>query len=272
MKEKLPQPDKPLITLTTDFGLEDEYVGVMKGVIYSIYSAATIVDVTHAIRPQDIRQAALIIASSYDYFPQRTLHVVVVDPGVGSERRIVLLKGNGHLFLVPDNGVASFLLPFVQTAHEVNQHSLFRDSVSHTFHGRDIFAPVAAHLAAGLAIQQTGPEIPVASLKRLQTPRPTIKKSSISGSVIDIDHFGNLITNIPSRELHRFLAVHGKDVHLTVAGHSFCGMHSTYSDVPPGFPCALIGSRNFLEIGLNQGSFSKKHQVSLDTLVYLRKK
>lgn len=273
MKEKLTQIHNPLITLTTDFGLADEYVGVMKGVIYSIYPTVTLVDLTHAIRPQDIRQAALLIASSFHYFPARTIHLVVVDPGVGSNRRIVLLEGKGHFFLVPDNGVASFLLPFVHTAYEVNQSNLFLEPVSHTFHGRDIFAPVAAHLAAGLAAHQTGTKISVGSLKSFKTTIPTIDDSSIAGMVIDIDHFGNIITNIDKIALNRLCENNGKDnLHITIAGQTITGIHQTYADVPSGSSVALIGSRNFLEIGMNQGNFAKKYMVPLDSVVYLRKK
>ncbi len=272
MKKESNETHNQLITLTTDFGLSDEYVGVMKGIIYGIYPPAILVDLTHAIRPQDIRQAALVIASSYHFFPARTIHLVVVDPGVGSDRRIVLLKAKGHFFLVPDNGVASLLLPFVETAYQVNQNSLFLDPVSHTFHGRDIFAPVAAHLAAGLDPHQTGSEIPVESLKRFKISEPTTDDSSITGTVIDIDHFGNIITNIHRRDLNRFCEINGKDVHISIAGQSIKGIHSTYADVSAGSPFVLIGSRNFLEIGTNQGNFSKNHQVFLDSVVYLRKK
>ncbi len=262
----------PLITLTTDFGLSDEYVGVMKGAIYSKHPEATLVDLTHAIRPHDIRQAAVVIACSFHYFPAGSIHVVVVDPGVGSNRRIVLLEGAGHFFLVPDNGLASLLFPCLTKAYHVNKSNLFLVPVSDTFHGRDIFAPVAAHLAAGLPAHKTGPEISLNSLSQLPLPEPKLTDSSLCGMVIDIDHFGNIITNIDRQTLNKFCRDNKADVDVLIGDQTLHGIHSTYADVPPGSPVVCVGSRNFIEIGLNQGNFAQKYSVGLDSVVYLREK
>lgn len=259
----------PLITLTTDFGLRDEYVGVMKGVIYSRCPAARIVDITHGIRPQDVRQAAQIIASAFSYFPPGTIHVVVVDPGVGGSRRIILLEARGHLFLAPDNGVTSLLFPQTGKVYAVSNSDLFLAPVSHTFHGRDIFAPVAAHLACNFPPQGTGPEIARESLVSLALPAPSLCGTTLCGTVTDIDHYGNLITNISREVASRFCSANFQNLRVRVGALTIHGVATAYSAVAVDRPVALFGSRDLLEIAIYQGNAAEKLKLGLDSKVSL---
>ncbi len=260
---------KPLITLTTDFGLSDEYAGVMKGVIYSRCPAATIVDLTHGIRPQDVRQAARMIAAACRYFPPNTIHVVVVDPEVGSNRRIVLLEADGQLFLAPDNGVLTLLLPQTSRAYEVCNSDLFVQPVSHTFHGRDIFAPVAAHLACNFPPRSTGREIARQSLVSLAMATPLLIGNTLCGAVTDIDHFGNLITNIDRETAGRFCAGDWLNLRVSVETLTITGVATAYSATAIDRPVALFGSRDLLEIGIYQGNAARMLHVGLDSKVSL---
>jgi hypothetical protein len=257
----------PLITLTTDFGLNDEYAGVMKGVIHSRRPEATIVDLTHGIRPREVRQAARVIASAYRFFPPNTIHVVVVDPGVGSNRRIILLEAAGHLFLAPDNGVLTLLFPQAGKVYEVCNSDLFLQPVSHTFHGRDIFAPVAAHLARNFPPHTTGREIAGESLVSLAMATPELRGNILCGAVTDIDHFGNLITNIDRETADRFCAGDWLNLRISVGALTITGVAATYSATAIDRPVALFGSRDLLEIGINQGNAAGKLQVGLDSKV-----
>jgi len=180
-----------VITLTSDFGLEDEYVGVMKGVIVSIAPAARIIDLSHGIKRQAVQEAAFVLAAAYRYFPKGTVHVAVVDPGVGSDRKIILLRADGHFFIAPDNGLLTFLLAGdrFEAVHEVANRDLFIKPVSNTFHGRDIMAPVAARLAAGLDMEAVGPAIDRAAVVRFRLPRLTINREqgTVTGTIIGVD-------------------------------------------------------------------------------------
>ena len=186
-----------IITLMTDFGLRDPYVGVMKGVILSRCPACTLVDLTHGISPHSILEANFAIRGSYRFFNEGTLHVIVVDPGVGGSRRILFLEKNGHLFLAPDNGVLTGFLDNPDILRTVENDDLFLKEVSSTFHGRDIFAPVAAEIAKGLDPRELGPEVddPVT----IAWSEPNFNQDNIEGNVIYIDVFGNLVTNITKR-------------------------------------------------------------------------
>jgi S-adenosylmethionine hydrolase len=195
-----------IITLLTDFGLDDEYVGVMKGVILSINPAAVIVDITHRVEPQGILQAAFLIRSAWRFFPERTIHVIVVDPGVGGSREILAYESNRQVFIAPDNGVLTLLLD--ETAADkavcVRNSDYFLKPVSRTFHGRDVFAPVAAHLSRGTALTELGPAQDLKKILRLKVPKAFIDAAgAIVGSIVSIDRFGNLITNIDSNMLAR---------------------------------------------------------------------
>jgi S-adenosylmethionine hydrolase len=247
-----------IITLTTDFGLEDEYVGVMKGVILGRAPAATIVDLSHAIERQNIRQAALLIGSVYKFFPDRTIHVVVVDPGVGSRRKLILLQAEGQLFLGPDNGVFGLLLEAkgFQAAYEVQCERYYLRPVSSTFHGRDILAPVAAQLAAGLDPAAAGPAIACQALKKIELCRAEIDrlKSTITGEITGMDHFGNLATNIETGSLDDLFGKDKSSLRVMLRGRIVAGIQGTYGDKAPGEVMALCGSRGFLEIAVNRGS------------------
>jgi S-adenosylmethionine hydrolase len=248
----------PVITLLTDFGLDDEYVGVMKGVILAVNPDAVIVDITHRILPQNLVQAAYTLHAAYRFFAAGAIHVVVVDPGVGTERKIIAAETAGHIFLAPDNGVLSLLLENDRSVsvRQVENETFFLKPVSRTFHGRDIFAPVAAHLSTGLDYKRLGPEIDLHRLTRLVKIRPQISdKGEIEGSIVSIDHFGNLITNIDCG----VLASAGKcrcveQAGVLIAGHRISGLSPSYSAKAKHQPLALIGSRGFMEIALNQGS------------------
>jgi S-adenosylmethionine hydrolase len=247
-----------IITLTTDFGLHDEYVGAMKGVILSHAPSVRIVDLTHSIGSQALPEAAYCIEAAYAYFPKGTVHVVVVDPGVGSSRKILALCADGHLFIAPDNGVLSLLFDHgFEAAYEITNRELFRQPVSATFHGRDIMAPVAAHLAQGFSPEAVGPAIIPSDLTRLPLPAATVDhaRETTTGQVISIDKFGNLITNIHSdNELLRTAAGQYGQLTVSVCGLVIIGIQASYASVAPKSPLAVIGSRNSLEIAVNMGS------------------
>ncbi len=260
MKNKILQRTRQrVITLTTDFGLDDEYVGVMKGVIVSSAPGATIIDLTHNISSQTVREAAFLLAAAYRYFPKGTVHVAVVDPGVGSDRKIVVLRADGHVFVAPDNGILTLLLTDekFEAAYEVTNSDLFRTPVSNTFHGRDIMAPVAARLATGLAAAAVGPVMDRAVLVKLELPVPTINRhqETIGGEIIGVDKFGNLLTNIHADDIYSLTGQGGKSrISVTVRAVVCGGLHNSYGAAAVGSPVAVIGSRDYLEIGVNQGS------------------
>ena len=247
-----------IITLITDFGVDDEYVGVMKGVILSINPAAIIVDITHHIEPQDLIQAAYIIKYSFKYFPEGTVHVVVVDPGVGSNRAIIALELTGHIFLAPDNGAFTLLMDEgnIDSIVRVEDSRYFLESVSRTFHGRDIFAPVAGHLSKGIEIKTLGAPIDKVDLERLSVKYAGISSSGeLVGAVVSIDRFGNLITNIDTNSLDT-LCKSGKEkkLQIRIGQNKIVGLSKSYESTLPQSPLAIIGSRGYLEIAVNCGS------------------
>ena len=247
-----------VITLLTDFGTDDEYAGLMKGVILSIEPSASIVDITHQIDRQDIVQAAFTIYSGYHYFPEGTVHLIVVDPGVGTERGLLALKLENHFFVAPDNGVLTLLLneKKFSSLHLITNPNYFRASVSRTFHGRDIIAPVGAHIASGLEVNELGPEIDVQNIVCLDSlgARCT-ENGDIKGKVVAIDHFGNLITNIKSEQLTECLhAGPQEEIRIRIRSNVVKGLSETYASGGPNTPLALIGSRGYLEIAINGGN------------------
>lgn len=246
-----------IITLTTDFGLADPFVGMMKGVMLGIAPTAQLVDITHEIRSYDILEAALIIEGSYRYFPQGTVHVVVVDPGVGSDRRPMAAAANGHIFVAPDNGVLSLVLhtdpdASLTPAYQITNDSLFQGPVSRTFHGRDIFAPVAAHLAQGTPVESVGPRIVDFVKKPFPAPRP--QGDRLVGTVLRIDKFGNIMTNFRLENL-------GQEFSIRVAGLSITQLCSNFSEAGAGEFFAIEGSAGFIELALNQGSAAERLKV-----------
>jgi S-adenosylmethionine hydrolase len=245
-----------IITLTTDFGLADGYVGTMKGVILGIAPTVTIVDISHDIAPQDVREAAYTLYAAYPYFPQGTIHVVVVDPGVGSERRAIALRTPQAAFVAPDNGVLSYVVAGerVEQMVELTNSRYHLSPVSYTFHGRDIFAPAAAHLARGIPLAELGQ--PLTEIITFPIPRPQIRPDgTIVGQVIHVDRFGNLITSITSKDLVDHSPPGGSVV--KIKGQSIRGIVNTYAEVTPGKLLALIGSEGHLEISVSGSSASQ---------------
>lgn len=247
----------PVITLLTDFGLQDEYVGVMKGVILSINPRVHLVDIIHNITRHDIIQAALAINASFRYFPKGSIHVVVVDPGVGGKRKVICLQQEGHFFVAPDNGVLTMVIQDgkVEKICAISNQKYFLKPVSDTFHGRDIFAPAAAHLSKGVDMLCLGEEIAISNINRLDIPVPTVNAADeLVGAVISIDHFGNLITNISQANLARFKDdARLNEVVIRLGRYRIQGVSKSYDSVKTGSPVAIFGSRNLLEISLNQG-------------------
>lgn len=240
-----------IITLTTDFGESDYYVAMMKGVILSINPDATIIDVTHQIPAHSIKEGSLIIKASYTYFTSGTVHIGVVDPGVGGKRRPIAILVDNHFFVGPDNGLFSNIIetqPHIQVIH-LNEKKYWLDSISPTFHGRDIFAPVAAHLSLGVNPFFMGEKIDNPTI--LTHPLPHKKNSDLVGEIIRVDHFGNLITNITRDHLSPFFIA--ENLIITVGRVTLKKISTTYSDVPKGQPLALIGSSHLLEIAVNMG-------------------
>ena len=260
-----------IITLTTDFGTDDEYVGIMKGVILSLNPSAVIVDITHHIDPQDLVQAAYTIYSSYRYFPQGTVHVVVVDPTVGSDRKIITFKIKDHIFLAPDNGVLTLLINEgnINSIARIDNTSYFLDPVSRTFHGRDIFAPVSAHLSMGVPIKKLGTPVAQKNLICLSILKPYFSDNGeLVGSIVTIDHFGNLITNINIDDLENIHnTVPGKKLCINVGKDKISGLSQNYSSAIPGHPLAIIGSRGYLEISVNGGDAANHFMVEKSDVV-----
>ena len=262
-----------IITLTTDFGNDDEYVGIMKGVILSLNPSAVIVDITHHIDPQDLVQAAYIIYSSYRYFPQGTVHVVVVDPTVGSNRKIIAFKIADHIFLAPDNGVLSLLIKKneknINSIASIDNTSYFLDPVSRTFQGRDIFAPVSAHLSMGVPIKKLGSPVAQIKLICLSILEPYFSDNGeLVGSIVSIDHFGNLITNINLNDLEKIdITVPGKNLCINVGRDKISGLSPNYASAIPGHPLAIIGSRGYLEISVNGGNAANHFMVEKGDVV-----
>lgn len=242
-----------IITLITDFGLEDEYVGLMKGVILGINPNAEIIDISHFISPQDIKWASYFLYYSYKYFPKGTIHVVVVDPGVGSGRRIICVKADGHIFLCPDNGVITKVIENItpEGISIVNNEKYFLKNVSDTFHGRDIFAPVAAYLSIGRAYTSVGSKIE--DIKRIGLPDINQISDSIKGEVIHIDRFGNIVTNIEKSRIDEFKK-QNRDIIIKIADKKIEGISKSYQEVEKGELLSIIGSRGLLEIAVNNGN------------------
>jgi S-adenosylmethionine hydrolase len=251
------------ITLTTDYGTASPYVAVLKGVILSLNPEARIIDLTHQIPPQDVRHTAYFLASALPYFPPDALHVVIVDPGVGGAREVLYVEVGAQRLLVPDNGCWTFLhggRPPIRIL-QLTVRRFWRHTVSATFHGRDIFAPVAANLSLGLDPRKLGP--PVSRWVRLQRPIPTQGPDGIVGEVVFVDHFGNLITNIPADAF----AQPGRPAAITAGGHEVPHFVHAYSEGEPGTLIALISSDGWLEVAVSHGNAARQLQAGPGTVV-----
>lgn len=242
--------NRPVITLLTDFGSSDHYVGAMKGVILSIRPDAQLVDVTHEIQPYKILDAAFTLSQSWPYFPAGSIHVVVVDPGVGSSRRALVAEAGGHLFVAPDNGVLTLVRQATGDfrAWEISAERFFRHPVSRTFHGRDIFAPVAAHLARGVAGAEMGTEVDDPVMLPIGEPVET-GPEIWTGIVLRIDRFGNVVTNFA---WDRFSWIARKSFEINAGEGSVRLYCADYSSCATGELFAIAGSSGYLEISANQ--------------------
>ena len=252
-----------IITLTTDFGREDVYVGVMKGAIATVNSQLKVIDLTHEIPPQNIVAARYCLLNAYPYFPCDTVHVAVVDPGVGSQRRGVAIALEDGYLVCPDNGLCSGILEIrtAIAAVELTNPQYWRDSnPSNTFHGRDIFATVGAHLASGVPLEALGTKIAPDSLVKFSLPALQIINNQVIGCIQYIDHFGNLITNIPGS------LVSNKTWHAVVK-EQIIPSGNTYSDVKPGETITLVGSHGWIEIAVNNGNVRQKLQLTIETSI-----
>jgi len=247
-----------IIALYTDFGYAGWFAGLMKGVILGIAPSAVIIDVTHSIESFDILEAAFVLEWSYSYFPEGTIHLTITDPGVGGKRRAVIVKSGGHFFVAPDNGTLSKIFeadPDAQT-YCVSNDLYFLPQVSSTFHGRDIFAPVSAHLANGTSIEQIGHRIYDPVILNNLNPLK-LADDAVEGEIITIDKFGNLITNIRPQSLPGDCIIDLPGKHIR-----FYGLNRSYSEVFAGDPLAIAGSTGYLEIAVNQGNASKTLSMS----------
>jgi S-adenosylmethionine hydrolase len=238
----------PIITLTTDFGVSSPYVAAMKGVILSLNPLAKIVDVTHAVPPQDVRSGAIVLADMTPWFPPETIHVAVVDPGVGTSRGIVYLRLGTQHYVAPDNGLLSrlALAEIPSTIISIADPQFWLPQVSATFHGRDIMAPVAARLSLGLDPARLGP--PQADIERLDWTEARVAANKIEGTVQSIDSFGNLITDIPEDALVN--VPRGEEVTILCDDHETQGIFKTYGDQPEMTLIALVGSSGRLELAI----------------------
>lgn len=254
-----------LITMTTDFGARDAYVATMKGVILGINPQASIIDITHQVPAQDIAYAAFVLGAAYSYFPKGTIHVVVVDPGVGTSRKLLLLVTPQAMFLAPDNGSLTYVLmrygaksiesegfmtPVVTPvpkgceAYALSNPRFWHHPVSNTFHGRDILAPIAGHISFGVPPYDLGE--PVESLTCLNATDPSRIKERILGRIIHIDHFGNLVSNIPAKDIKE------RQIRVSLKGHQIAGLSPSYAE--GGEVLAIVGSHGYLEISVRNGS------------------
>jgi S-adenosylmethionine hydrolase len=257
---------RSIITLTTDFGLSDHFVGVMKGVILGIAPNTEIVDITHQITPYEIPEAGFVLAETYRWFPKKTVHVVVVDPGVGTLRRPILAEAAGQYFIAPDNGVLSMV--YEREKHKVRAISaekLFLKPLSDTFHGRDVFAPCAAHLAKGLPPARFGK--PIADYSRLEFYKPARTGKRVwNGAILKVDRFGNLITNF---HISEFPVVRTRPFSLTAGQQEVTKLARTFADQKPGDIFVIVGSAGYLEIVANQGSAARMTGSSVGAPVEL---
>ncbi|HEY3974787.1 MAG TPA: SAM-dependent chlorinase/fluorinase [Candidatus Sulfotelmatobacter sp.] len=247
-------PHRPIITLTTDFGTNDHFVGAMKGVIVDIAPDVQIVDITHAVQAFDVLDGALAISQAYSYFPTGTIHMVVVDPGVGTARRPILASSDGHHFVAPDNGVLSMVYAReerIRVRHITSDH-YFRVPVSNTFHARDIFAPVAGWLAKQVDSDKFGDEIE--DYVRFAAPKPKATgENRMRAVVLKVDRFGNLITNVKPEDVPTLFAAEAK-FKIVVGSKEITDIRQTFAEGAPGQVFGIIGSMGYLEIVANRGA------------------
>jgi len=248
---------RPIITLTTDYGTSDHLVAAMKGVILGINPEAEIVDITHSVAPYDVLDAALTVNQASRYFPNRTIHIVVVDPGVGTERRPLLVSAGPQFYIAPDNGVLSLVYERERealTVRHITADHYFLRPLSNTFHGRDIFAPVGAALSKTLQTASFGD--PIEDFMRLTLPKPKVNGNTVKGVVLRVDAFGNLVTNLTQDDVPSLSSENGK-VRVLVGNKEIGKVVRTFAEGAQGEPVALIGSSGFVEFAVNKGDAAK---------------
>jgi len=261
-------PEQRFVTLTTDFGSSDHYVGTMKGVVYNINPEARVVDISHDVQSYDVLDGALTLAQAYSYFPWGTIHVVVVDPGVGSARRPILARSEKYFFVAPDNGVLSLVLEREQrvSVRHVTAKNYFLHPVSQTFHGRDIFAAVAGWLSTGLESSDFGQEI--GDYVRFSIPPPrAIEQGRIQGMVLKVDKFGNMVTNLSPRDIPQLFAPRPPEFKIAMGKHEITQLRSTYAEGASGEIFGILGSMGLLEISMNRGSAARALEAGKGTEV-----
>ncbi len=258
----------PTIALLTDFGPRDWFVASMKGVIQGINPNTAIIDITHEIPQGDVQSAAFCLLSCFRSFPKGTVFIVVVDPGVGSRRKAIVAKAEDYFFIAPDNGVISFILDQHREsvkAYLIEKEKYFRKPVSNTFHGRDIFAPVGAHISKGTSASHMGPKL--AEWISLPWPPLEISKDTIAGSIIYVDHFGNSFTNISAQVLRKFNL---DSTYVFINGKEAIPFCTSYNAAPEGTPLAIVNSADYVEIAVNNGSAAQNLNLSIGTPVVLK--
>lgn len=247
----------PAITLTTDFGTRDPWVAAMKGVLHSIAPDAPLLDLSHGIAPQNVLEGALFLAASLPYFPAGTVHLVVIDPGVGTARHPIIADCDGQIVICPDNGLLTLLERShpIARAHTITNPEYLLPEPSNTFHGRDVFAPAAGFAALGKPLKSFGPKLD--AIQRIVVPEATIDADEqLHGEIIHVDHFGNCITNIRKDMLGEHT-----DYRVQIAAQTLSPIHKTYADVPPGTPLALFGSTGHLEIAASMSNAARHLQL-----------
>ncbi len=252
-------PNERIVTFTTDFGTTDHYVGAMKGVMLNINPSVQLIDITNSVQAYDVLDGAIAISQTYKYFPSNTIHLVIVDPGVGTSRRPLLVRTEKHFFLAPDNGVLSFIFEQeqerLQVRHITSEH-YFLQPVSNTFHGRDIFAAVAGWLSKGVDSSAFGDEI--TDFVRFAAPKPKMMApNTIKGVVLKVDKFGNLITSIRPDDLPELFQPEPPPFRIIIGKGEVSRMKTAYAQGTPGETFAILGSMGFLEIATNRGNASR---------------
>jgi S-adenosylmethionine hydrolase len=258
---------RPIVTLLTDFSTKDHYVASMKGVILNINPNCLLIDITHHIKPHDVIEGAFILANAYSYFPKGTIHLSVVDPGVGGVRKPILLATQNFFFVGPDNGLFTLVAQRdrVRKVIVLTEQKYFLPKVSMTFHGRDIFAPVAAHLSLGVKQNAFGDEID--SLEKFSFEKPITKNGKLIGGILHIDSFGNLVSNIDEEKFFRF--IQDRPYIIRVGRKIIHGLKRGYWKGRRGEPIALIGSGGFLEISIREGNAQKVLKVKKGGLIVI---
>jgi len=255
-----------IITLTTDFGWRDNFVGVMKGVILGLNPRVTLVDLSHELPPHDPAQAAFSLYAAYHFFPEGTIHLAVVDPGVGSDRSIIIVKAFAHLFIAPDNGLLSYIIDQapIFKAYRLENPALALGRVSRTFQARDLMAPAAAHLSLGFPLEKVGPE--TANPVRLPPLHPETHENKVIGRVVYVDRFGNLITNIPADLAADRPAA---QMVIRIGAETINGLSSAYASARPGELLAVAGGSGFVEIARNRARAERPPDLTLGTPVVI---